>query len=535
MAREFDDPYVPVLVVAAETQAVGAQGVEVAGGAVRAEIALDRPLGAHHGLGERTRFDGDGGLVAQEGTGERLDEKVVGVGVLLGVRDTGEPADVARELQQRVLESAACAQERDALLACGADRGEGPRLAAVRAAGQHPHRVEAAYRGRVLGVLGRDPVGVEDEAVAGGQGVQEEGDAGVGEDVRGAVADEGEASGLRRDVRHVLILGGPARSRPTMITASSISNADGGADETQVPYGILERMDPHLLRTYVTVARVASFSEAARELGYTQSAVSQHIAALEQDLGAPLLTRRPVAPTAAGERLLEHAGPLLLRLDAARADVVRMVGAPEHGLTLAATPTALGSRTLAALPAAGVTLRVLAREEIPAAVAQGRAELGLVDGLTAPNDPLRHPDVAPLTTYGVGEELVCVLLPETHPLARRDGLRLADLVDARWLDAPDAGLPLAHLRRANGSGASARPCVTRAPTCAPSPPWPPPGTASRCCRGLRPPASPGRWPSRSWRRAWCTGRNWCTAGRRAEPPRPWWTSFSNVFDSLTRS
>ncbi|MFB7437769.1 LysR family transcriptional regulator [Streptomyces mirabilis] len=211
-------------------------------------------------------------------------------------------------------------------------------------------------------------------------------------------------------------------------------------------------MDPHLLRTYVTVARVASFSEAARELGYTQSAVSQHIAALEQDLGAPLLTRRPVAPTAAGERLLEHAGPLLLRLDAARADVVRMVGAPEHGLTLAATPTALGSRTLAALPAAGVTLRVLAREEIPAAVAQGGAELGLVDGLTAPNDPLRHPDVAPLTTYGVGEEPVCVLLPETHPLARRDGLRLADLVDARWLDAPDAGLPLAHLRRANGSG-----------------------------------------------------------------------------------
>lgn len=56
-------------------------------------------------------------------------------------------------------------------------------------------------------------------------------------------------------------------------------------------------MDPHLLRTYVTVARLASFSEAARERGYTQSAVSQHIAALETDLGLPLLSRRPVAPT----------------------------------------------------------------------------------------------------------------------------------------------------------------------------------------------------------------------------------------------
>lgn len=209
-------------------------------------------------------------------------------------------------------------------------------------------------------------------------------------------------------------------------------------------------MDPHLLRTYVTVTRLASFSEAARELGYTQSAVSQHIAALEQDLGAPLLTRRPVAPTAAGARLLEHAEPLLLRLDAARADVARAVSAPAHGLTLAAAATALGPRILAALPASGVTLRVAARDAVPAAVATGTAELGLTDGLAAPSDPLRMPDVAPLTTHGVGEQPVCVLLPKTHPLSRRAGLRLADLADARWIDAPDTALPLTQLRAAVG-------------------------------------------------------------------------------------
>lgn len=218
-------------------------------------------------------------------------------------------------------------------------------------------------------------------------------------------------------------------------------------------YGILSRMDPHLLRTYVTVARLASFSEAARELGYTQSAVSQHIAALEQDLGAPLLTRRPVTPTAAGERLLEHAGPLLLRLDAARADVVRMAAAPERGLTLATAPTALVPRVLNALPRAGVTLRVLTRDEVPVAVATGTADLGLVDGIAASSDPLRLPDVAPLTTHGVAEEPVCVLLPDTHPLAGRNALRLGDLAAARWLDAPDAGVPLARLRAANGGGA----------------------------------------------------------------------------------
>ena len=150
------------------------------------------------------------------------------------------------------------------------------------------------------------------------------------------------------------------------------------------------------------------------------------------------------------ERLLEHAGPLLLRLDAARADVLRMADAPEHGVTLAAAPTALTARVLAALPAAGVTLRVLPRGEIPAAVATAEADLALVDGLAAPSDPLRLPDVAPLTAHGVGEQPVRVLLPSAHPLAHRPGLRLADLADARWLDAPDAGLPLAQLRAANG-------------------------------------------------------------------------------------
>ncbi|MFI8966825.1 LysR family transcriptional regulator [Streptomyces sp. NPDC053493] len=214
-------------------------------------------------------------------------------------------------------------------------------------------------------------------------------------------------------------------------------------------------MDPHLLRTYVAVARLASFSAAARALGYTQSAVSQHVAALETDLGLPLLTRRPVAPTPAGERLLEHAGSLLLRLDAARADLARFAAAPRRTLTLAAAPLALPPTVLdalAALPATGVTLRTLPRTEIPAAVATGAADLGLVDGPAAPSDPLRLPDVAPLTARRVGEEPLVVVLPAGHPLAGRAGLGLADLVDARWIDAPDAGLPLERLRAAVPAG-----------------------------------------------------------------------------------
>src|SRR6476619_1242857 len=103
-------------------------------------------------------------------------------------------------------------------------------------------------------------------------------------------------------------------------------------------------VETHLLRTFVAVARAGSFSQAARELGYTQSAVSQHIAALETALSTTLLQRRPVMPTEAGARLLEHAAAILLRLDAARADLQRLAVARETlmlGMAPMAQPSAL--------------------------------------------------------------------------------------------------------------------------------------------------------------------------------------------------
>ncbi|MFC7550156.1 LysR family transcriptional regulator [Plantactinospora sp. GCM10030261] len=216
-------------------------------------------------------------------------------------------------------------------------------------------------------------------------------------------------------------------------------------------------MDPQWLRTLVVVARTGSFSAAARELGYTQSAVSQQIAALEADLGTPLLGRRPVVPTEAGTRLLEHAGPILLRLDAARADVTRMVGTPPEALTLGVTPLAFAAPVAAALadvrgrrPRLDASVRVTGRTAVVADVATGAVDLVLTDGVAAPSDPLRLPGADALRRARVTERPLAVAVPSGHPLAGWAGLRLPDLVDARWIEAPDVAAPLGMLRAAVG-------------------------------------------------------------------------------------
>lgn len=215
-------------------------------------------------------------------------------------------------------------------------------------------------------------------------------------------------------------------------------------------------MEAQLLRTFVAVARLGSFSAAASELGYTQAAVSQQIAALENDLKTQLLNRRPVGPTEAGARLLEHAGPILLRLDAARADVTRLTSTPAATLIVGVTPLAGATSALPTalaglrrrMPRLDVSVWTGTRAEVALAVARGDADLALTDGLAAPGDPLT--ELAPVTATGVSQTGVAVILPTGHPLAGRRALRLPDLADSRWIEAEQVAPPLAEIRRHAG-------------------------------------------------------------------------------------
>lgn len=77
------------------------------------------------------------------------------------------------------------------------------------------------------------------------------------------------------------------------------------------------------LTAFVVVAEERSFTKAAAKLGMSQSALSQIVRRLETSLGFPLLTRttRSVAPTEAGERVLETLAPALQSLDASLASL----------------------------------------------------------------------------------------------------------------------------------------------------------------------------------------------------------------------
>src|SRR3954468_11428129 len=105
-------------------------------------------------------------------------------------------------------------------------------------------------------------------------------------------------------------------------------------------------MDPRRVLIFRTVARAGSISAAARELGWTQPAVSQHLRALERTAGCALLLRG-----AGGVELTEPGRVLLARADAI-AGQLHMAGEELAALT----QLRRGTVRLAAYPSAAATL-----------------------------------------------------------------------------------------------------------------------------------------------------------------------------------
>lgn len=102
--------------------------------------------------------------------------------------------------------------------------------------------------------------------------------------------------------------------------------------------------DVFALRLYTRVARLGSFSAAARECGLSQSQASRIVADLEAGLGARLLSRttRAVVPTEAGTEFLARLEPILTALDEAEHSVRE--GGELRGLVRLSMPASVGLR-----------------------------------------------------------------------------------------------------------------------------------------------------------------------------------------------
>src|ERR687885_2294028 len=87
-------------------------------------------------------------------------------------------------------------------------------------------------------------------------------------------------------------------------------------------------LDVRRLRVLREVAQRGSFSAAAEALSFTQSAVSQQVAALERECATKLLERGPrgVRLTDAGRALVEHADAILARIEHAEEDLAAIAG-----------------------------------------------------------------------------------------------------------------------------------------------------------------------------------------------------------------
>lgn len=189
-------------------------------------------------------------------------------------------------------------------------------------------------------------------------------------------------------------------------------------------------------RTFLAVCRTGSLSAAAVELGYTQSAVSRQVAALEREAGVALLHRqaRGVEPTAAGVAFLRHATVAVNEADRA----LRAARSSESArrLAIGATPSlatwvvpAAVRRFLDVEAGWGWTLVPGLTRDLHARVATGELDLAVVT-----DAPPGMPRDDRVRSIPLGTDAMVVVVAADHPLAGRGTVRIEELVDEVWAE-----------------------------------------------------------------------------------------------------
>jgi DNA-binding transcriptional LysR family regulator len=202
-------------------------------------------------------------------------------------------------------------------------------------------------------------------------------------------------------------------------------------------------LDPRRLRVLREVASHGSFSAAAEALAFTQSAVSQQVAALERETGTRLVERgvRPVRLTDAGHALLVHAEAVLARLDEAQQELAELAGLRRGRLRLASFPTAMATLVPRAIalfdqrhPDVDLTVVDDHQQGLLRRLARWELDLALIyDHGALPEAEVR------LERTQLLDDPFELVVPDGHPLARRPSVALEELAGETWIGGTPGG------------------------------------------------------------------------------------------------
>jgi DNA-binding transcriptional LysR family regulator len=196
-------------------------------------------------------------------------------------------------------------------------------------------------------------------------------------------------------------------------------------------------LDARRLRIFCVVAEEGSFTAASTKLFLTQSAVSQQVALLEREIGAPLVERvaRGIRLTEVGALLAERAKTVLQDMTSLEQEIKRLVTSP--------TIVRLGVFSTAGASLVPIVVkryrqqfsetRLVLHASQPENLENELKESVIDVGLTWDYDFLARP-IGALHRQHLLDDPLCLLLPLGHPLASEQSpIRLLDVADEPWV------------------------------------------------------------------------------------------------------
>jgi DNA-binding transcriptional LysR family regulator len=190
------------------------------------------------------------------------------------------------------------------------------------------------------------------------------------------------------------------------------------------------------------VAAQGSFSAAAEALSFTQSAVSQQIAALERESGSKLVERgsRGIRLTDAGHALVCHADAIIARLDDAEQELAAIAGLRGGRLRLASFQSAGATLVPRALsefhrlhPAVELMVAHAEQDQAQERLRAGEVDIAILMDFEDP--PVLGAD---LELVHLLRDPYRIIMRDDHPLARRRTVELPQLADEPWI-VPEVG------------------------------------------------------------------------------------------------